>query len=432
MLALDRPPERRRSWKRLLALQLVIWPLALILGELGLRGFRAAFGEGYSAERVRGQLQQLERRNREFVPRPNDDLPWTPVESERAERVLQPYVGYDIVGGLDLLEDQLADAKATPQIPTFRIAVFGGSVAQIFAQEAEQHLRRALGATPRLQGVDVRILSFARGGFRQPQLQAFLAYLLGLGIRPDAVLCLDGFNEVAIGRQNAGLGTHVSYPSVAHWAQLVARGSDDEAAIAIAARVRDAQTELARFTSWALEHDLARSAILGELALRRAQSLRRRSLRGFAEYTDRLRASQSRRAIAGPALPDDRADPVPAAVALWREASFNMRALCEARGIPYLHVLQPTLHDSGAKPIHPDEARDGAIDAEWLEGVQVGYPLLRAAGAELAERGEHFFDASRIFASVEEPLYFDNCHLNARGNELLAKAIGKRLREVLE
>ncbi|MBI5433039.1 MAG: hypothetical protein HZA52_09445 [Planctomycetes bacterium] len=424
-------PKRRRRWPKILALQLVIWPFAVLLGEFGLRGVLAASGAGYSAEDARATLTRLRDQNRDFVPRPNSDLPWNPAESERAERVVQPYLGYDIVGGLQLLEDQIRVSKDAPGQRSFRVAIFGGSVAQIFGDEGVPRLEKRLRELPRFRGVQIHWLSFGRGGFRQPQLQAFLAYLFALGVAPDVVLNLDGFNEVALGKQNASLGSHPSFPSVPHWAQLLARGADRPQTIALAAAIRDDQTALDEFAAWALDRGVERSALAGTLAVRRANSLRARCLAHFERYTDALRSGQARRALSGPALPRDFEDPIGASVAIWAEASRNMRALCEARNILYFHVLQPTLHDPGAKPIHADEERDGAIDADWLAGVQAGYPRLREAGATLAADGETFFDASRIFERVTEPLYYDNCHLNEQGNELLAEAFGAQLVEAL-
>ncbi|MCK6449156.1 MAG: hypothetical protein L6Q99_22395 [Planctomycetes bacterium] len=427
-----RAPDRSgRRWPKLVLLQLVVWPLAIVLGELGLRGVRAVFGDGYSADAVRTALGDLQARNREFTPKTGGDLPWNPAESERAERVAHPYVGYEALGGLEVLEDQRADFRTTSTHREFRLAIFGGSVAEIFAQSGEATLRRVLGADPRFRGVDVRILGFGRGGYRQPQHQAFLAYLFALGLEPDAVLCLDGFNEVALGRQNARFGTHASFPSIPHWSQLVARGAEQPEAIAIAARIRGTQAELEEFTTWALDRELARSAWLGEWAVRRAAALRRETLEASDAYTQVLRANESRLALGGPMIRGDLELPVQTSVAIWKEASRNMRAMCTARHVPYLHVLQPTLHDDGAKPIHPEEVEKGAIDTDWLEGVRTGYPLLRAAGAELEQEGERFVDASRIFANVAEPLYLDSCHFGQRGNELLAEEIAARLLEVL-
>ncbi|MEO0653147.1 MAG: hypothetical protein AAFZ65_20895 [Planctomycetota bacterium] len=65
----------------------------------------------------------------------------------------------------------------------------------------------------------------------------------------------------------------------------------------------------------------------------------------------------------------------------------------------------------------------------WLRGVVEGYPRLREAGAALAAEGIAFFDASRVFAEVQETLYFDSCHFDARGNQILAQAIGAFLED---
>ena len=67
----------------------------------------------------------------------------------------------------------------------------------------------------------------------------------------------------------------------------------------------------------------------------------------------------------------------------------------------------------------------------WLEGVALGYPRLRVAGKALQERGVAFLDASGVFRNVEETLYIDACHFDARGNELLAQQIGEKLAELV-
>src|SRR5690606_30828242 len=106
----------------------------------------------------------------------------------------------------------------------------------------------------------------------------------------------------------------------------------------------------------------------------------------------------------------------------------SLAAICADRDIPYIHVLQPTLHDAGSKPLTAGEVATGAAVRHWREGTRAGYPLLRAAGEELAARGVHFYDASRIFADVEETLYYDACHFNERGSSLLVDALTADLR----
>jgi hypothetical protein len=108
----------------------------------------------------------------------------------------------------------------------------------------------------------------------------------------------------------------------------------------------------------------------------------------------------------------------------WSECSLSIHALCKVRGIDYLHALQPTLHDTGSKPVTPKERRMGRASVTWREAVALGYPLMKEAGALLAGRGLAFFDATRVFDQVETTLYYDACHFVPEGHVILAEAIG--------
>ncbi len=127
--------------------------------------------------------------------------------------------------------------------------------------------------------------------------------------------------------------------------------------------------------------------------------------------------------LLGPRFEGEGPEAIELAVELWREASQDIAALCARRGIAYLHVLQPTLHDPGAKRVSEDEIRTGGAAFEWIQGVRQGYPRLRAAGEALRAQGFPFWDASRLFAEVEETLYYDACHFNRKGNQILAMAV---------
>ena len=103
------------------------------------------------------------------------------------------------------------------------------------------------------------------------------------------------------------------------------------------------------------------------------------------------------------------------------------RAICESQGMFYMHVLQPTLHDPGAKPATSEELANGKAPDTWMEGVELGYPRLRKAGADLAQEGEHFLDASGVFRGIERTIYIDSCHFVGDGNRILADAIADEL-----
>jgi hypothetical protein len=120
-------------------------------------------------------------------------------------------------------------------------------------------------------------------------------------------------------------------------------------------------------------------------------------------------------------------------VAIWRRSSEEMAVLARANDIRYLHVLQPNQYVEGSKPMGPDERRIATPpDHPYRDGAVLGYPLLRAESGRLRASGVEFYDATGLFADVEEPLYVDGCcHFNRRGNEILARFLAARILEGL-
>ena len=111
----------------------------------------------------------------------------------------------------------------------------------------------------------------------------------------------------------------------------------------------------------------------------------------------------------------------------WYESARLMHALCRARGVRYLHFLQPTLFDEGSKPISAEE-RAKCVGPRGIDPrIKAGYDLLRERGRRLQEEGVEFHDTSGLFVGVEETLYFDRAHFGRRGNELLGGRIAAAL-----
>jgi hypothetical protein len=109
----------------------------------------------------------------------------------------------------------------------------------------------------------------------------------------------------------------------------------------------------------------------------------------------------------------------------WSRSSRAMANLCAGAGMQYLHFLQPNQYLPGSKPMGAEERRQALDPASpYVGSVPAGYPQLRAYGEELAGEGVAFRDLSMLFSDIDEVLYSDTCcHLNARGNELLAKEV---------
>ena len=110
---------------------------------------------------------------------------------------------------------------------------------------------------------------------------------------------------------------------------------------------------------------------------------------------------------------------------IWVEASRSLQDLCRGRSIFYLHVLQPTLHDTGSKPLDPAEVAGALDNPYYTDGVQALYPRMKKAGEELRALGVNFLDASMAFVDVKVPVYYDHCHFKGLGNEIVAARIAE-------
>jgi len=249
--------------------------------------------------------------------------------------------------------------------------------------------------------------------------------LLSLGFKPDVVIDIDGFNEVALGNDNWSEGSHPVYPWASHWQQLVTWGASDRDALDIVAEIRATQHAIDRWCKFFFDCGVDHSCLAGTLVHRRILALIAEVRNEFGAYASRLSSipnpTKEMRVEGGEQAA------VEASVEDWMECSRTMSDICRARGILYLHCLQPTLHDKGSKTPTKTEIEKGGLLDTWRRGVEIGYPLMRKRGAELAKLGVNFIDLSRIFADRTDDIYFDACHFAGEGNRIMAEHIAKEL-----
>ncbi len=97
-----------------------------------------------------------------------------------------------------------------------------------------------------------------------------------------------------------------------------------------------------------------------------------------------------------------------------------MQQLLAARGVPYLHVLQPNQYYSSRA--FDDAQRRAAINdaSPFKPGAERGYPFLEKALEPGAFNAVHLFDNERA------PVYVDDCcHYTVTGNRLLADFVAR-------
>jgi hypothetical protein len=316
----------------------------------------------------------------------------------------------------------------------FVVGIFGGSVGWYFCDRAVPRFVASLRTDPALAGREIVPLCFAHEGYKQPQQLLVLAYFLSVGQSFDAVINLDGFNEVALGAQNDDRGRDISMPSPMHLdpiINVIDRSTLTPDAIESLAAISRAKSRL----NWlAPRAAAARSALAGLIYAKLYEFTRQRYASELARFAD----------VSAPVAPDasmvqitpslvrrERDQLYTDIAAGWESSSLLMHDMLAARGIRYLHVLQPNQYASRHR-FGADEARVALNPSSpFKPPVERGYAALRQAGSRLVSRVA-FVDATTLFDDEREAVYEDDCcHYTQRGNDLIGAFVASHLRQLL-
>lgn len=365
-------------------------------------------------------------------------------ELETARQVLHPYLGYTRkpakrqrsrgprwggrwVGEHGFLTDERYLYEPSPNRCVIGIA--GGSVATFFSLYGIETLIERLRAHPAFADKEIAVTRMSLGGYKQPQQLIALNYFLSIGAHFDLVINLDGFNEVALPpHSNVPKGVFPFYPN--HWYTRVSTAPDPELRRLVGEReyLHGRRAELSRaFQGSPLRYSTTWNLVWRWLDQRRRAELARNEAAVVA-YEPAERSAQTH----GPpkSYPSDEAMYADL-VEGWRRSSELMHDVCRAQGIEYFHFLQPNQYVPNSKSLTTEEQRIAYVPGSRYETpVRSGYPGLAAAGRELEAAGVRFTDLTMLFESVSESTYEDSCcHLNTRGNELLAQAVADAVLE---
>lgn len=369
----------------------------------------------------------------------HDDVLGT--RTKTADEVIHPYLGFV------LQPDRFRDVDPnTPHVTeygfvdtaspihrrspgTVVIGLLGGSVALHLSLHGTDALARELQESPHFAGKKIEFVRLAIYGYKQPQQLLAVTYLLSLGAEFDAIVNLDGFNEIVLPLvENIPNDVFASYPR--SWHLRVTEGNDITV-LRLVGRVAYCR-ELRRQSSESLANSPFRFSALANLVWKSGdEALSNAIVKDYGSLSSLGRQQMSFRATGPPQTFPDELARFGEVVRIWKQCSLQLQQVCTANGIRYFHFLQPNQYVPGSKPMGREE-RAAAIDETALHKgyMERGYPLLIRAGRDLARRGIDFHDLTQIFADHPEPLYMDICcHLNQQGNELLGAEIGRRVRE---
>ena len=430
---------RQKFWGTAAKVSLLSVFLLASLEGLGALALKFHLGHLPSLSDLRSQRERIAARG------PSIDAS-TGKERPRTLEVIHPYLGfvYDPAAnspGLSSLHDGigvnsfgLLDVESPIRRPLpdeTIVGITGGSVAFQFSTKGIAVLERELRSSPLLRNRRLTFVRLALGGYKQPQQLMLLSYLLSQGAHFDVLINIDGFNEVALPpSENPRAGVNPAYPR--NWPLFVA-GLDLGERTMLVAGILSRNDRRSRWAAWMDRTPLGHS-FLGNAVWRMADDIAASDIASVTARIATLDQGKQPYYISGPPTQyKDAAEMVAAVIPTWRDSSIQIERLCRGNGIRYFHFLQPNQYDPGSKPIGAEEARIALRkDHPYARGVVLGYPLLRRGGLELRKAGVMFTDLSRILVDHPEPLYQDDCcHLNIRGNELLAGVIGRSVVEGL-
>lgn len=329
---------------------------------------------------------------------------------------LHPFFGHTFFRGLAPANNNgfYADV-AYPYVRRDRelvVGVFGGSVAMQVAAAGDA-LAARLAPALRERGYDrVKVLSFAVGAWRQPQIFNALVYYLDT---IDLVIELDGFNET-IQLIPAQLRAYpATYPASDVFRPLASAASSpyETARLGKALLAHEHAADVTR----ALDASVLRRSMLAHLAWRAYADRYRATVAGLRATADRAADEW------GDVEPGEADERIARYLRLYARLVHDAALASAAEGKPYFHFVQPNQHPRGAKLL-TDEERERFLTPPWVDVLTPYYAKLATMSHALAASGVDSTYLGDLFARTSETLYADSCcHLNPRGTALLVQAI---------
>lgn len=417
--------------------------LGILLLEVGgALVYRLAHGEALSRRELRGRLLSVRIESDE-----DDGIADDHAENghgdESAELdvavpdqpvILHPFFGFVInpIGRGVNEFGFFADSPLARRGDDGRVILFmGGSVADQVYYLGHDAFLAALDERPDFSGREIRVLTTAVGGYKQPQQMMILSYLLARGAEFDVVINIDGFNEIDSSMDNVNHSVNPFFP---HTWKLHARLGLDTRASALLGRIailREERTELRRrFSVRPLPWSAFALVLWDFLDRARHAEIRARNV----QLREMLEAEELPPQVSGPPFRHDSDEQLFGDLArFWARSSLHMARLCTEYGIAYVHALQPNQYLPGSKVLTEEEREEAwHDDFPAIERVPMAYPMLIEQGEALRrEHGVNFVDLTQIFADESRTIYNDFCcHVNRHGAEIMARAVAAAIPEL--
>lgn len=351
---------------------------------------------------------------------------------------LHPYLGFTPRNANNLGFDSDVDYPYEKKREEYLIGIFGGSVANLFndyeernhtlEQTLQEYLSKHYG-----RNIKIKFLNLALAVYKQPQQLFALNYALALGQHFDAVINIDGFNEVLGAAKNLEYGIEPSAPSVIITAGLTSLANKDYSTdLELTLAIVDSKKKWRASQTEASECRLASCYTY-------MQAKKNYYMKTYSDYINKKIGNHESHQSNELSLvyigklknSTDKTMKENQIVSIWENSFLTMRQILQARGIPFFSFIQPNQYHQTARVMSTEEKAIAILDnenSEFQTYIPSGYARMVAEASRLREQGIQIYDATQIFDSYPQTVYVDNCcHYNDTGNQIFAEYIGKTM-----
>jgi len=316
------------------------------------------------------------------------------------------------------------------------IGIFGGSVAHNFVNDeyVTKGFSEKLKKFPEFATREIIVLSFASGGYKQPQQLLILNYFLALGQKFDLIINIDGFNEVALSNLNNKAQVELGMPSVQHIQPLtgLANNSLSSEVMSSIVKITETKKQLRETINKLDSCKLALCYTITSLHLKQLVESYQKQVIGYDQKVKNSNMKDDKNNIvyipkAKSVLDDAKA--FEKMVATWSESSLMMKQLSAKRKIQYFHFIQPNQYYLTKRVFTEEEKRLYLNpNSPYSDAVKRGYPLLLSKAEDLRKLQLNIFSATNVLDDAKETVYQDACcHYNEIGDDLLGSYISNSI-----
>ena len=321
----------------------------------------------------------------------------------------------------------------------FVIGIFGGSVASDFSifQVQNKILPEYLKQVPGLQDKEFVILSFATGGYKQPQQLLILNYFLALGQELDLVVNIDGFNEVALSNLNNKNQINLAMPSIQHISPLTSLANNSLSVKAMQAtiRIKENKTRINEGLE-SLQHcSLAACDALTSVYVQNLVNNYRKDIIAFEKERSKKQKDDEESVIyinKNKSILEDSAA-FEQMSWNWAKSSIFMHKILSASNVPYFQVLQPNQYYQ-TKRVFGEAEKRIAFNKEtpYAKAVELGYPAILGKFPNLQKNNINILNGVKVFDKTKDAVYVDSCcHYNQAGEVIFSNYVGSSILESL-